>query len=228
MAVQINAGGENLNSDTGHGAYTSFTVACWLRYDTLNREQGPWFFHDGGSTYFGLYTGSSGNVVNINGYASDPIYTAAGAWQFVVVEKDTNTTRTFYAAEGATSVTTSVTSTGWGTTYTPVHLCIGGWDYYGVNSVCTIAHFRMWSSALTTGELNAELVSPTAVKTSGLTREYRFETGALTTDSSGLGRTLDSYGSPTFVTDPTFPTASGRTVDRAVRPAGARINSNFY
>jgi hypothetical protein len=56
-----------------------------------------------------------------------------------------------------------------------------------------IAHLRLWTGALSQAEFEAEMVSTTAIKTSGLWAAYEFPYGdfqPFTGDSSGNGRTL--------------------------------------
>lgn len=225
MAVLIDANSEWYTSTTGLPSASPHTVACWVRYDTGSREQGPWLLYNGGS-YWGVYTFSGGNVAGANGGTDyDIVDIGASSWYYLVVVKPDNSNKnTWYAAEGA-----SVATAGGGgsstSSFAPNLLSIGGWAPYFVSSRCSIAYFRIWDAALSQAEVNAELVSATAVRTSNLNREYRFASGALTTDSGPNGRTLTVDGSPTYTADPTLPAPRRR---QPTPPGGARINSNFY
>jgi hypothetical protein len=228
MAVQIDADSEWLTATTGLPAASPHTVACWVRYDTGLRDQGPWLLYNGGA-YWGIYTFNGTNVAGANGGTDYTITTlTVGSWYYLVVVKPNNTSKnTWYAAEGATTVTAGGGGASTSNTFTPNLLSIGGWSPYFVMSRCSIAHFRIWDAALSQAEVEAELVSATAVRTSNLNREYRFANGALTTDSGAGARTLTSGGTPTFTADPTFPSPATRR-QRPSAPRGGVINSNFY
>ncbi len=226
MAVQYDANTEWHISTAGMPAASPHTVACWVRYDTGSREQGPWVL-TGSSLYWGVYTFNPTNVCGANGGTDYTIVDiGAAAWFYLVVVKPDNSNKnTWYAAEGASSVTAGGGGSS-SSSFTPTQLSVGGWAPYLVSSRCSIAHFRIWDAALTQAEVNAELVSATAVRTSNLNREYRFANGALTTDSGPNGRTLTATGTPAFTADPTFPVLTRR--QRPSPPRGAVINSNYF
>lgn len=67
----------------------------------------------------------------------------------------------------------------------------------------SVAAWKIWTSTLTDPEILAEAGSLAPVKASPWAN-YQFASGALTTDSSGNGRTLTSNGTPTFTADPSI------------------------
>lgn len=71
----------------------------------------------------------------------------------------------------------------------------------------SVAHWKIWEAALTDPEIAAEaLVGPPAKASPWA--YYAFANGALTTDSSGNGRTLTSNGAPAFTANPTLGAAT--------------------
>lgn len=71
----------------------------------------------------------------------------------------------------------------------------------------SVAHWKLWESALTDPEIAAEALVGAPAKASPWAY-YAFANGALTTDSSGNGRTLTSNGTPAFTANPTLGAAA--------------------
>jgi hypothetical protein len=230
MAVLIDAGNEGYNfSGAGLPTFGTFTLSYWWYRDTT-AVQGMWALFSA-SPYVGGYnfSGSGSDFEHFSSQGTHVFRTAPTlTWMFCAIAVNGSTRTSYYANEGGTTLT-AVSAGAWSSTTDQItETSIGYVNYFGDSSRGKIAHFRLWGATLSQSELEAELVSATAVRTSNLAWEYRFANGAMTTDSSGNGRTLGTAGAPAFSADPTFPTAGGRHADRLIRPRGGLINSTFY
>jgi hypothetical protein len=83
-----------------------------------------------------------------------------------------------------------------------------------------IAHMRLWTGALSQAEFEAEMVSTTAIKSSGLWAAYEFPNNGITfqSDSSGNGRTLALAGltfGGNYIAGPTLGGSSQSNAPRA-------------
>jgi hypothetical protein len=232
MAVLIDANAEGYTvAGAGWPTMANFTFTYWAYRDTT-AVQGLWCWFSS-SPYVGAYgaSGAGGDYEHFSSQGTHVFRTMpVTTWMFGAIAVNGSTRTSYYADEGATTLTAYSTGAWSSSTAQFSEGSIGFVNYFGDSSRCKIAHFRWWGATLSQSELEAELVSATAVRTSNLAGEYRFANGALTTDSSGNGRTLTTFpsSSPTFSADPTFPSVSPRRRDRLIRPRGARINSTFY
>jgi hypothetical protein len=232
LAVLINANAEGYTyNGSGLPTFANVSFAYWWYRDTT-AVQGPWCFF-GSSPYIGGYnfSGEGSNFEHFSSQGTHVFRTIPTAtWTFNAVTINGSTRTSYYANEGGTTLT-STSAGAWSSSSAQfTEFSLGFVNYFGDSSRGKLGHFRWWGATLSQSELEAELVSATAVRTSNLAGEYRFANGALTTDSSGNSRTLTVYpsSSPTFSADPTFPAAGGRRTDRLVRPRGGLINSTFY
>lgn len=218
---------------TGAGlpVLNALSACYWWQRDTT-AEMGNWcMFTATSGHYIGgfCFSGAPSNYEHFSGLGTHVVRTVTtGAWYFFAVTINGTTRTSYYANQGDTTLT-SVSGSVTNSTAAGTELNLGFVNYFGDYSRGRLAHFRLWGAVLSQSELEAEMASATAVRASNLTNEYRFASGALTTDSSGNGRTLTSFsfGTPTFTADPTF-TPAGRKVDRVARPRGGLINSSFY
>lgn len=232
MAVLIDANAEGYiyGPVAGLPTFANLTVSYWFYRDTT-AVQGPWCVFSS-SPYLGAYNaaGGGGNYEHFSSQGTHVFRTSpTGVWMFAAVAINGGTRVSYYADEGATTLTAYSTGAWSSSSAQLSELSIGFVNYFGDSSRGRIAHWRLWGATLSQAELEAELVSATAVRTSNLTMEYRFGNGTLTTDSSGNGRTLTVYpaSSPSFTADPTFPSPASRRQTPS-RPRGASINANFY
>jgi hypothetical protein len=89
-----------------------------------------------------------------------------------------------------------------------------------------IAHMRLWTGALSQAEFEAEMVSTSAIKASGLWAAYEFPNNGITfqSDSSGNGRTLGLSGLNWGGNYVAGPTLGGSTQSNAPRAAALYYN----
>lgn len=228
MAAQFGSTGTYYKSTAGLTSTSTTTVCMWTRIDTdRNDYSGIWEVW--GSGHMGQLTDADGTTMRSQVDGNDAIMAnfTVGTWYFIAMAKN-GTSLTNYWATAAAGTLSSAGDTG--LTSNPAaasQLDIGSWSNFSVPSISSAAWFRLWYVTLTAGEVDAEYRSATAVRTSNLNREYRFESGSLTTDSGGSGYTLTAVNTPVFTADPTLP-ASGRQVPRVSPPRGAAINSGWY
>lgn len=227
MAAQFGSTGVYYKSNTGLTSTSTTTACMWMRIDTdRNDYSGIWELW--GSGHIGQLTDADGTSMRSQVDSNDANMAnfTASTWYFICLAKN-GTSLTNYWGTAAAGVLSSSTDSG--LTSNPAaasQLDIGSWSNFSVPSISSAAWFRLWYSTLTAGEVDAEYRSATAVK-SGANREYRFESGSLTTDSGGSGYTLTATGTPTFTADPTLP-ATARRMPRVIRPRGAAINTGWY
>jgi hypothetical protein len=203
MALRVNNGVTNERA-TFDGAGTGITVdsttdwgmCCWIYRDT-----------DSGTNDHpaGVYTATSGDIPGIgfkcrsnDNYAvwhsTDGDYeltAAAASWIFIAYR-----TTSVFDGNGYYGTTTTTTEVGGPVNQNQVFDCIvlGSHPNTGNPFSGRIAHFRVWSggTAPTKAEFEAEMVSATAVRTSGLWAAYEFanDSGTYLNDSSGNARHL--------------------------------------
>jgi hypothetical protein len=91
-----------------------------------------------------------------------------------------------------------------------------------------IAHLRLWTGALSQAEFEAEMVSTSAIKSSGLWAAYRFDSSgsasAYLNDVSGNGRHLTGVNTGFLVNCVADPTLGGSTQSNAPRAAALYYN----
>ena len=223
MAVQFNAVGESYSRAGNLLGTAAFTVAMYVRIDTdLNTASAFLMVDDAASAYFYIGTASTdGTTFVVDDGGTNVINTGVsmtvGTWYYVALTYNgTNTGNTYIATlSGGSLANTS------GALVDPptagVTTRIGN-DGFGERLEGSVAHVRIWAAELTSGELETERLSATAVRTSNLTAAYELET-ANTTDNSGNGNTLTSNGTPTTVAGPLM-SGSGAITLGAVTSAG--------
>lgn len=185
----------------------AYTVAGWVRA-TIAEEmaQVPLFTAGDGAAlrWDTLYIDDQSLMVDVGnnndeGSASAETPLASGrAWHHVAYVREDLTTVKGYV-DGALAVTLALGITA------PVaasHATLANYTPDGADAVvgADFAQWRVWTAALSAGELAAETASATAVKTSGLWADWRMagaDEGERLADSSGNGRDLTRAGPET-------------------------------
>lgn len=132
----------------------------------------------GGPNYF---TGA-GSVTNATGFT-------VGAWRKVAWSASGTTGKSYVATPGgATEVDSGTVATG----TAPTGITLGGRSSGDSTQWLDgrLAHFRVWSAELSQAEIEAEWLSTTPVRTSGLWADWPLVVHTDLTDHSGNGRNL--------------------------------------
>jgi hypothetical protein len=230
MAVQLNNGVtdeylyvDNTATPISSAATDVWSMACWIYRDT-----------------------DTGGVENIAQLATDAVGSASSGQGFRISAGDTLQTVTSGGTSqirvtqltGEWAYVAATFGNGTGTSYwgtTPGSLTAGAAraNVAGVLDTLAvgrspaatalpfsgrIAHLRLWTGALSEAEFEAESLSLTAVKTSGLWAAYEFPEGTgYKNDSSGNGRHLNSAGVTSVGNWIAGPTLGGSSQSNAPR-----------
>jgi len=151
-----------------------------------------------GPKYSGDYSGGAAGTTTYDN----------GQWWFVVLRRLDVDTIQLYVDDGVEATGADVTMSG---RTAAGKIGLATWFDWAGGSPCTLAQVRFWNTNLSDGELATEKQWTTAQKSANLWAEYRLvNSGSMTTDSSGNGRTLTSHGSPsTGADDPTGQSSGG-------------------
>ena len=127
-----------------------------------------------------------------------------GTWTFVARVFNTSGTGHIYKAlSGAGSLTEASNPPGSSTAMNDAWNVFIGSDGFGSWINASVAAVKVWTAALTSAELLAEMPYYSPVRTSNLWANYTFYNGPQTNDESGNSRTLTAGG--TLTTDATGP-----------------------
>lgn len=202
QAVRFDASAEKYSrTATGLGG-VDHTVCCWVKLAAdRNTNSIATSIDNASALYVMMGTTSSGTLMKLDCAAggNNLVDMTVGVWYFcsyVFPIAHLLNKQTFYALEGAGSLTASTLAT---INTDPTDACTFIVGNNGFNNWLngSIAQLRVWSAALTSTELLAEYHSTTPVRTSNLWAAYSFASGPQTTDDSGNGRTLTATGTPT-------------------------------
>lgn len=186
----------------GFGA--TFTICGWVFAETaISANGGFWDAYTGPAENDTYYNNASGKLALYDGSTStDGLTFAKNTWIFVGMVKSSATQLDVYRSGGGSSeIASTKNQNAFGT------LRMGA-DANNNYLQGRLAFMRAWTVALTTGELDTERTSTTAVKTASLFGDWNLQTDG--SDASGNGRTLTLNGSPSFGTTaegPTVPTS---------------------
>jgi hypothetical protein len=209
VAVLFSASGQSYTSTASPpNPTTTFTVMCWVRL-TSARAWGAIFSSDNGTTasedifQFGGDGVTPSSTVNGTDLEAGPLTVAINAWYRVAISRN-STTFVIYTGPGPGSLSSrSSTQPSW----TPTEMIIGS-DIDGEWLDGAIANFKHYSAVLTQTEIETELASWTAVRTTSLVRHHRFRV-AETVDYSGNGNTLTGGTGATTAADPAIGDTAG-------------------
>lgn len=219
MGVRMDASGDSLsrtaaNIVVDHDTFT-FTIWAKRKVDTgafstvfyCNGDAGQecWLETETGGDVLHLFDLSGGSESDLTG----PTMTI-DTWFFLVFRRNSDTSRDLLYGTEAGGTLTKVAQSG----VTRAHandmdaLWIGN-DIYTEPFNGEFSYARLWSSALTDGELDSEWRSTTPVK-SGVRGDWRLTNASSAgTDSSGNSLTLTVGGTLADAGDPTPPSSSG-------------------
>jgi hypothetical protein len=200
MAVRIDASGEKLYRTANLPNRSNFTISGWAyRHASV------------GSTYQ-YFVGMEDATTNASAWALAG-WLDTGVWHvstssgYQTGTGPSNTTWFYWYLKCDNSTSPDTYTLGWKTaggswtnvsvtydlTFTPAWLVFGN-DSYDEWSNISFERVRVWDAALTTTELDAEMVSPAAVRTSNLRSSSNLTVHTDLTDSSGNGYTLTAGG----------------------------------
>ena len=220
MAIKINNSttGVRVRIDYGSAissAYSPFTMAGWFKRntDTTGNEQAMGLYSAATSFDSGAFLGkvvaagtwrSEPNAVDILSAASTPADATLDQWQYVAIVVIGQFT-SGYAYWGTGSTLYQTTGIALASNTSRQHIVLGTYNDNSSDSFKgEIAHFRVWNAQLSQANLEAEMVSTTAVRGtgSGLLLDWGFVADA--TDGSGLGKNGTVSGTVTYTAGPTL------------------------
>lgn len=213
MAVRVNNGGtHNFYRSASVPSGPNLTLSGWVYVHSLPGAGATLFggdntsdrwclcsFHSNDQVYFDWAGTNGGSFDLASGWTP-----STGTWYYLAIVHDSSgNMRLFRCALGETTLTEANTLGTGGTNGTALSSIFVGTDGWDEPVAANIAFHRIWDgTALSKTQLEAELQSTTPVVTTNLWADYRFASGALTTDSSGNSRSLTATGSPSYVADP--------------------------
>lgn len=200
----INGGDVQISASAFNAS--DFTVTGWLRMDAAppsDSTVGFYFDASGGSLYYMLAVNSSRVVKLLRSSGGDHTTGTTmtlGVWYFFAVSYVASTgVSTIRIAPTGGAVTTETTTTGPGA---PASNTLHVNNTYG-----GVADVKLWTTALSAGEIDTERTKWAAQKTSGLWAEYRMDAEPFYTDTSGNARHMaHASGLPYRVQGPSEPT----------------------
>ncbi len=239
MAVQFSSGQYKLTTSgvlTGAGA-SAMTYSCWMRPDNDTDAFGAyWAVKNAQDLSFQNGNASAGRLESYNNFSNNiweggTVLTSISTtqWYYLAFVQNGTSLKLYSATLGASTLTDEGSDTASTSTPSFDTMGWGNFPYYGQQKACSLAFYREWADDLSKTELESEMASTTAVRTSNLNRELRFASGALNTDSSGLGRTMTFDNGGSFVANPTLssgPTGRGRQPLAVAR--GGRNNAHYW
>lgn len=246
MAVKFDSTGDLLYLLSGTPNKYPRTMLCWIRIDTDNNIDTTFMmrFGDAAGTIrqgFFVRTASTDLFIGVSGATGGGAYqlvssATLGYWFPVAMTVDTNgssLTLNGYVGSVGRDVTYHNTVSSSDIADTSASFSIGGTG--ADNSGASVAFCRIYNRVLTQDEIRAELSSEVPVSTSSLYADYRFNSGALTTDSSGNGHTLTANATPAFTDNPSIgaitlrnvPTMGGNLSGGTVTLPAGKVSGDF-
>lgn len=205
MSVLFDVIGEGLSQGNNVAANSLYTAMCWVKINTIPAEgfsQVIFMRHStDGTQFIKLEAIIDGFMLSVSDGVST-IYSSVIAFNedqyyHIAVVKSTATMHKLYVNRVEMAYVSAVDTDL--LTFNTLEL-----GYYGGSDpYLEVAYFREWDAALTRDELLAEALSGTAVKADPITDTPLTANYA---DVSGNGNDWSPGGSPSFVTNPVFPT----------------------
>jgi hypothetical protein len=204
MSIRFDADTDSLSATTGLPANGSaFTITCWFMVVTPRGggvDNMVWSLEGtGGDIYADIVSGTT-----LDTDATDPSITSNTWYGLALWSVDgTHQAGVLRDVAGAiTTITNGLTAANPNTT-----LRIGNSRFSNSNLDGRVAAFKVWNTALTQSEAEAELTQFDPVRTANLIRYHKFHVAELT-DYSGNGNTLTAGStSATTEADPPIPDA---------------------
>jgi hypothetical protein len=203
VAVRFDVDSDKYTTTTALPGST-FTITCWA-YLAADRNAFSCILHATGTSSFWIETDSDGTTLDIFGGSGSSIVVGpsltVGTW-YKLAAVVSGTSATFYWADISTGTLSSASSSSWPAPSSVTSMAIGGVTNNATESWNgRVAAVKLWTAALTTTQIDAELNQFTPVVTSGLQRYHPFHV-AETTDYSGNGNTLSGGTGATTEADP--------------------------
>lgn len=191
------------------------TLMAWVRI-AVDTDTYATFFqtNNGDGQQFVVETDSTGLGVSlyINNSSNTGSTLVVGAWNHLALTWNGTQARVYLNGVVDASVSDA------GSTWNEVRL---GVSYWGEPLNGNIAHIKAWDAALSLAQIQTEIPSIAAVKTSNLVGEWKTPIGAgRLLDTSGLGNHLVATGT---ITDYANPIADGAT-----RSKWLQAGSSFF
>lgn len=228
MAVQITTSSfDYLSTPTASNIRPNIgdiTICGWHKTAATPGSQ-PFFSINDGSTFFSIAINPTGYYAIESGPGTTRLQAdsfgvlSGGTWYFLAITRTSGTYEIFIGDE-STAIASDGTVAGWaGGNEWPTsgaRLAFFGERGSDTSTPDTeMAYWRIWQSALTSGEIEAERASATSVK-AGVWAEYVFASEA-TKSTALVGTNLSETGG-TYVdgTDPTLPSAGPTLIPRSM------------
>jgi hypothetical protein len=196
MSVQFSTGSDFLDIASVIDINAAYTVSLWINMDSLANFPVP--VDLGGISLFDYIATSNANSghievdCSIGGASTGTANLSTGTWYFIALRRNSTTSLDGFVTNAVdANVADNVGARGAGS-----KTIIGQFDATN-NFVGMIAQVRIWTRALTNGELATEKASATMVSTTNAWAEYRLATSGTATVDSFSTNTLTSHGSLT-------------------------------
>jgi hypothetical protein len=201
VAVQINAAGTTTKLvfdgsasplSSGAGPYT---MAGWFRRDTDQGAGREWFAALGNGGAYAAFSVNADSFTKFDWNTGDSLTlgtATTGLWKYLAMVVSAGNSCTAY--HGTSTSLTSVTA-GNNLGSALGLLTLGVYPFVdGEYGRFSCAHLRFWSDDLSQAELEAEMVSPSAVISTGLWAAYEFPSSNTLNSASGT-KNLTATGS---------------------------------
>lgn len=220
MAVIFDDAGDYLSRVTTVPAIDPFTCCTWFKINTdLNIvSQIAFAIYKDTVNFLKFRTSSNGTTMALGWRSNDTSISSSsvnvgamtvGTWYFLAFTISGADINVYFAAAGATALTTaSATASGGSTWFTPTVMRIG-LDEGGNPSNGTSAYTKIWSAALSAADLLNEFYAISARRLANMLSVWPEFNGSPTADWSGNGRTWTENGVITYEAGPPIAWGSG-------------------
>lgn len=202
MAVRFTAAGQHYTRALGLGSRTALTVCAWVKLGTdLDAIATLMTIDNGTGDYFALRTAANGTTMramtDAGVHATRPM--TVGKWYFVAMTASNTGGMLMTKALDEADYTVST----WSATHATnaANLRIGVWAGGGTYFPGSVAGLRIWTTAMSEVELEAESYGFAPSRLADLVAFYRFVKPS-TTDDSGNGHTLSGGAGASAEPDP--------------------------
>lgn len=200
-AIRFDASGDRLRISSGLWDYNSaYTMAAWVYISTDRgvNYQSIFCRYGGGSQMDQVYIDNSGEIATFiaNSASTDTTGASitAGTWYYIACVRENNASFKVYI-DGSSTATIADTRSVSGRTDAAPKFDLSTNDYSEWYNG-RMAFCRVWTAALSNAEINAEMDSTSAVKTSSLWGDWPLQ--ADDDDDSGNARHFTTSGTVTY------------------------------
>ena len=204
MAIRIDAAGDSAYRSTALPSAQNFTIAAWIYLHTDRTGEYRYFLGiedslSNASSWklIGWTNGNAFQVSETSGTGNFGSAPGTGAWFYAAITGDADSITGYWINQAGTVQTATVSAA----SFTASAMIFGNdsWDEW---IDCSVAYLKIWDAALSQAEIEAERLVVQPARTANLHAAYLFQSGQLTTDSSGNGKTLSTTGTITYSADP--------------------------